>query len=84
MTQPDKQCYGAGAATFRVEPEPIFLFAGAALKKAPTAASFWQAKKGKPCYCECDKHDLNLGAIYKDKYDPIKTCINNSLFKSSQ
>ena len=41
------QYCGAGAATFRVEPEPIFLLAGAgaAFLKAAPAASFWQAKK---------------------------------------
>ena len=43
-------------------------------------ASFWQAKKGKPC--SCDKHDLK--AIYKGRYDPKKTYINNSLIKSSK
>ena len=34
-----------GAASFRVEPEPIFYLAGAAFFKAVPAASFWQAKK---------------------------------------
>ena len=40
-----------GAATLRVEPEPIFLLAGAEsrsrdrLFKAAPGASFWQAKK---------------------------------------
>ena len=43
-------------------------------------ASFWQVKKGKPC--SCDKHDLK--AIYKGRYDPKKTYINNSLIKSSK
>ena len=40
-----------GAATFRVEPEPIFLLAGAEsrtrLFKAAPAASFWQASERK-------------------------------------
>ena len=36
------QCCGAGAATFRVEPEPR---AGATFFKAAPAASFWQATK---------------------------------------
>ena len=41
------QCCGAGAATFRAEPEPIFFWvgAGAACFKAAPAASFRQAKK---------------------------------------
>ena len=34
-----------GAATFSVEPEPIFYLAGAAFFKAAPAASFWQEKK---------------------------------------
>ena len=54
------QCCGAGAATFRVEPEPIFLLAG-----TESRSRFFKAaperKKGKPC--SCDKHDF-LRAIY--------------------
>ena len=47
---PGSKCCGAGAAgaaTFRAEPEQIFLLvgAGAALFKAALAASFRQAKK---------------------------------------
>ena len=43
------QCCGARAASFRVEPEPIFYLAGAEslslLFKVAPAASFWQEKK---------------------------------------
>ena len=39
----NQQC--CGAATFSVEPEPIFYLAGAAFFKAAPAASFWQEKK---------------------------------------
>ena len=38
-----RQCCRAGAATYRVEPEPIFLLAG---------CIFFASKKGKPC---CDQ-----------------------------
>ena len=43
-----RQCCRAGAATLRVEPEPIFYLAGAGaafFKAPPPAATFWQAKK---------------------------------------
>ena len=60
-----------GAATFRVEPEPIFLLAGAG---AAAPAAFF----GKHLVT---KHDLRT--IYNGKCDPKKNCINNSLFKSS-
>ena len=63
-----------------MEPEPIFLLAGAAFFKAASAASFWQAIKGKPCVVT--KHDLK--AIYNGKSDPKKTCITNALFKNSK
>ena len=43
------QCCGAGAATFRLEPEPIFIWpepkTGASFFNSAPAASFWQAKK---------------------------------------
>ena len=59
-------------ATFRVEPDPIFLLAaaGAAFFKAPPAlaASFWQAKK--ESLVVVTKHDLR--AIYNGKCDPKK------------
>ena len=57
------QCCGAGAAWirhFRVEPEPIFLLAGAAFFKAAPAASFWQAEKESLVFVT--KHDLK--AVY--------------------
>ena len=63
-----------------MEPEPIFLLAGAAFFKAAPAASFWQAKK--ESLVVVTKHDLR--AIYNGKCDPKKTCINNSLFKNSK
>ena len=73
-----------GAVTFKVEPEPTFFWlesrAGAAFFKAAPAASFWQAKK--ESLVVVTKHDLR--AIYNGKCDPKKTCINNSLFKSSK
>ena len=72
------QC--CGAATFRVEPEPIFLKAGADFFKAAPATSFWQAKK--ESLVVLTKHDLR--ANYNGKCDPKKTCIINSLFKSSK
>ena len=40
------QCCGAGAATFRVEPEPIF-YGGFG-----SGYIFLASKKGKPCCCE--------------------------------
>ena len=58
-------------------PEPR---AGAAFFKAAPAASFWRAKK--ESLVVVTKH--NLRAIYNGKCDPKKTCINNSLFKSSK
>ena len=58
-----------GAATFRMEPGPIFLLAGAeSLKKDGFGCIFLASKKGKPC--SCNKYDLR--AIYKGKYDSIK------------
>ena len=75
-----EQCCGAGAATSRVEPEPIFLLAGAAFFKAAPAASFWQAKKESLVVVTKD----DLRSIYKGNCDLKKTCINNSLFKSSK
>ena len=59
---PYHQCCGAGAAAFRVSPEPIILLAEAEsrsrLFKAPPApaASFWQANK--KSLAVVTKHDL--------------------------
>ena len=58
-----------GAATFRVELEPI---AGAA-----PAASFWQAKKVSLVDFVIVKKHVSR-AIYTGKCNPTKTCINNS------
>ena len=57
----------SGAATFRVEPEPIF---------------GWSEPAKKEILVIVTKHALR--AIYNGNCDPKKTCINNSLFKSSK
>ena len=53
-----------GVATFRVEPEPIFLLAGAEsrtrLFKAAPAASFWQASERKDDLVEGRKRRKDL------------------------
>ena len=69
------KCCGAGAATFRVELEPIFLLAGAgaAFLKAAPDASFWQAKK--ESLVVVTKYDSK--ATCNGKCDPKKTCITN-------
>ena len=65
------QYCGAGAATFRVEPEPIFVVDRSRLFKAAPAASFWQVKK--ESLVVVTKHDFR--AMYNGKCVPKKTCI---------
>ena len=71
-----------GAATFRVEPEPIFFMAGPKSRSrlSAPAASFWQAKEESLVLVT----HMTQEQFIKRKYDPEKTCTNNSLFKSSK
>ena len=73
-----------GAPTFRVEAEPIFVAGRSQEPEPPFLRRLWLnlfgKQKGK--LCSCDKHDLRT--IYKGKYDPKNTSINNSLFESSK
>ena len=54
--------------------------AGAAFFKAAPAASFWQAKEESLVLVT----HMTQEQFIKRKYDPEKTCTNNSLFKSSK
>ena len=72
VAEPEPPLSGWSRSRFVCWPEPPF--------KAALAASFWQAKK--KSLVVVTKHDLK--AIYNGKCYPKKTCINNSLFKSSK
>ena len=84
LTHPTKQCCGAGAATFRVEPEPIFLLSRAERRSRLLFRRLRMHlfnKQKKESLVVVTEHDLK--AVYKGIYDPNKTCIINSLFKST-
>ena len=66
---------GYGSATSGAEP-PLLGWSRSREPEPP----FWQAKK--ESLVVVTKHDFK--AIYNGKYDPKKTCITNSLFRSSK